>query len=155
MGRWLRTVVVLSAACAIWPTAPSAECVSFGPYPNWAAGDGFVFDGTVVYLKQTGEIQVAQMRVHRVFKGHLPPHIEVYHRPNIEMAPIRTGQRYVMPITRMNPSLTGGIPRRPFLERTDDPSLVWATAGCGGELRHILKQRGQLDGFGPGWPPTR
>jgi hypothetical protein len=110
---------------------------------------------TVVYLKQTGEIQVAQMRVHRVFKGHLPPHIEVYHRPNIEMAPIRTGQRYVMPITRMNPSLTGGIPRRPFLERTDDPSLVWATAGCGGELRHILKQRGQLDGFGPGWPPTR
>ena len=88
-------------------TAANAECVRFGPSGlNWP-GVEVVFDGTVVELKESGEMQVAQMQVHRVFKGHLPPRIEVYHRPDIEASGIEAGQRYVLPLLRMNPSGTG------------------------------------------------
>jgi len=151
----VRTLVMLITACSTCATAANAECVRFGPSGlNWPGVEA-VFDGTVVELKESGEMQVAQMQVHRVFKGHLPPRIEVYHRPDIEASGIEAGQRYVLPLLRMNPSGTGIVPRRPFLEPKDDPSLVWGTTGCGGVARDTLKQDGTLHGFGRGWPPTR
>ena len=148
-------MVLLTAACSIWTALVYAECVSFGPWGMKYDSVEVVFDGTVVGLKQTGEMQIAQMQVHRVFEGHLPPLVEVYHRPNMEVSAIEAGQRYVLPLLRMNPSGTGVTPHRPFVEPKNDPSLVWATWGCGGVLRGTLLQEGTLDQLGRGWPPER
>ncbi|MGE3889812.1 MAG: hypothetical protein AB7H81_25600 [Vicinamibacterales bacterium] len=122
LANLLRTLVLMSAACSIGARPVYAECVRFGPSAsNWPGVD-VVFDGTVVALRQNGEMQVAQMQVHRVFKGQLPPQIEMYHRPNIEVSGIEVAQRYVLPLVRANPSGTGIIPHRPFLEPRDDRS---------------------------------
>jgi hypothetical protein len=151
--RLVRTLVMLSAAWSICATATHADCAKFG---SWALGnEGVVFDGTVLELKQRGDMQIAQMQVHRVFMGQLPPRIEIYHRPHMELDPIEAGQRYILPLTRNNPSGLGPIPRRPFVEPQDDPSLVWMSWGCGNMRRDTFKQDGRLRGFGPGWPPTR
>ena len=77
----------------------------------------------------------------------------VHHTASLEVPQLEAGQRYVLPIRRSNPSGTGPIPRRPALAPEDDPSLVWATANCGGALRDRLEGDGWLNGFGRGWPP--
>ncbi len=153
--RFPRTLVLLSAACPMWVAPAYAECARFGPEALKQEDVEYVFDGTVVELKRNGDMQIAQMQVHRVFKGRLPPRIEVYHRPTIELDPIEAGQRYVLPLYRNNPSGLGVIPRRPFLEPQDDRSLVWMSWGCGDMRRDTFKRDGTLKGFGPGWPPGR
>ena len=148
-------MVFLVAVWCVSGASTSAECVRFEPSQlNWPSNE-VVFDGTVLELheKETEWNQVAVLQVHRVFKGQLPARIEVHHTASLEVPQLEAGQRYVLPIRRSYPSGTGPIPRRPALAPEDDPSLVWATANCGGALRDRLEGDGWLNGFGRGWPP--
>ena len=155
--RCLRTFWMLTAVCCLWATAASAECVRFGPSQmNWPGND-FVFDGTVLEVRELDSFWnlVAVLQVHRVFKGQLPARIEVYQPVTSEVPRMEVGQRYVMPIWRQQPSDTGGIGHGPSLPPELDPSLLWAAVNCAGVLRDTLQQDGTLDGFGRGWPPGR
>ena len=114
--RWLRTLLMLSAVCSMWATAAFAECVRFGPWGMKDKGLNFVFDGTVLELKDGSPRPVAAMQVHRVFKGQLPARIEVHHWAGMEHPDLDMGKRYVLGITRTNLSGPMAIPHRPFVE---------------------------------------
>ena len=144
---------MLSAACSIWITPAYGECIGFGPRVLEWPQAMFVFDGTVLEVNESGIRPAALMQVHRVFKGDLPKRIEVYQWAGMEHPTFQVGKRYVLAITRHNPSGPGAIPHRPFVEPEDDPSLVYATIMCGGGDREALQRSRALDGFGRGWPP--
>jgi len=145
----LRTALLLIAMWSISAAAAHRECVqAFGPL--LLDRSEYVFDGTVLRLDGT----IAQMLVHRVFKGRLPARLELYAFESLEDIPLVAGERYVMAIERK--ARRGSVAQhRPFTEPKDDPTLVWGSLSCGAVRRDRLQREGELKGFGRGWPAER
>ena len=152
--RCLRTALLLIVICPLGARPGYAECVAFGPSSMKWQGSGFVFDGTVLQINDKG---IAQMQVHRVFKGSLPARLELYVWEWMEHPRLAAGERYVLAIQRMAPpGFRTAVPHRPFEpEPAVDPTLVYGTLQCGAAPRDWLLREGTLDGFGRGWPPER